>query len=134
MLQGSCLCGEIEYRVTSTIGKAYYCHCQRCRKASGTLFAANGIIDGADFQVIKGSAKLKSYTNEESGLKRLFCGECGSPIASARPNGSMAIRLGSVDSEIVQGPEAHIFVGSKAIWDHFIDDGLPTFDNFPQDQ
>ncbi len=41
MLEGSCLCGGIRYRVTGKLGPAAYCHCKMCQRANGSAFAAN---------------------------------------------------------------------------------------------
>lgn len=131
MYQGSCLCGSIHYEINGGIGDGFYCHCKRCRKASGSAFASNAIISAADFKVVKGQQYLKKYSSPETGLDRFFCLNCGSPLLSKRPaTGMTAIRLGSIDSDLSKGPKAHIFIGSKAGW-HEITDELPCFDERP---
>ena len=131
MYQGSCLCGAVQYELRGEIGKAYYCHCLRCRKASGSAFASNALVNKDDFVVTQGEDKLKSYVYGESGLERKFCGECGSPLVSQRASGRTVLRLGSLDTDLAQGPGAHIFVDSKASWDHITDD-LPCFADWPE--
>jgi len=41
MIEGGCLCGGVRFRVKGKLGPAAYCHCQQCRRASGSAFAAN---------------------------------------------------------------------------------------------
>lgn len=131
MYYGSCLCGAVHYEISGEIGDGFYCHCKRCRKASGSAFASNAIINADDFKVIKGQQFFKKYSNAETGLDRFFCQNCGSPLLSKRPaSGITAIRLGSIDSSLLKGPKAHIFVGSKAEWNE-IADNLPCFDERP---
>ena len=35
-LKGSCLCGSVQYEMAGEAQRFYHCHCQRCRKATGT--------------------------------------------------------------------------------------------------
>jgi hypothetical protein len=40
------------------------------------------------------------------------------------------VRLGTIESDITERPEAHIFVTSKANWDQIPDDGLPRYEGY----
>ena len=35
-VKGGCLCGSVQYEVTGETKRFYHCHCERCRKATGT--------------------------------------------------------------------------------------------------
>lgn len=126
MYEGSCLCGSVRYTVKEELGQAVYCHCSRCRKASGSAFAANAAINEASFEIVSGHANLKTFSTPE-GVHRMFCSGCGSPLISKRDSipGVLRLRLGTLDAKI-EGPTAHIFVGSKASW-YEIHDALPQF-------
>ena len=131
MYSGSCLCGAVHYEVRGEIGTGYFCHCSRCRKANGAAFAASAIVATRDFVVTQGEAKLKSFSSSP-GVYRVFCGECGSPIISRRdamPD-AVRLRLGTLDTPLVRGPQAHIYVGSKANWFEIHDD-LPQYEARP---
>jgi len=131
MHRGSCLCGTVTYEIDGDIGPGYYCHCKRCRKASGSIMAANALIDPASLRITSGAEDLRTYFAESTGLERRFCAHCGSPIVSYRPvTGRTAIRLGSLDSEPPRGPGAHIFVASRAAWEN-LDEDLPCHAEFP---
>ncbi len=58
----------------------------------------------------------------------MFCGNCGSPIFSARDDlpGIRRLRLGSLDTPFTCADAYHIFVDSKATWE-IIGDGLPRY-------
>ena len=43
-LSGSCLCGTVSYEISGEQAKFFHCHCQRCRKATGTGHASNVLI------------------------------------------------------------------------------------------
>ncbi len=125
---GSCFCGAVRYEIDGEIGPAYYCHCSRCRKISGSAFTANAVVDPAHFHVVAGKDRLRAQTSED-GISRWFCGDCGSPIHVSQGE-HMRLRLGSLDSNLADRPKFHIFVGSKADW-YDIHDDLPRHDERP---
>lgn len=122
MHEGSCLCGAVRYEIRGELGPAFYCHCRRCRKASGSAFASNVVVDADAFVVVAGRQALRTFV-ADTGLSRQFCGRCGSPIASSRPGlPQVRVRMGTLDTPVAQGPQAHIFTGSKADWFDILDE------------
>lgn len=132
MHSGSCLCGTVRYEIRGDIGPGFFCHCTRCRKASGTAFASNAVVSADDFVLVAGADALKTYV-ADTGLHRAFCGHCGAPIFSRREGvDQVRVRLGTLDSALGAGhaPQAHIYVDSKADWWE-IDDDLPRYAGAP---
>lgn len=128
MHRGRCLCGAVTYEVSGDFGDGYFCHCQRCRKATGSAYASNAKIRPEQFRLLSGQGVLKGFFHAETGLTRKFCGNCGSPIVSERSEPHvMVVRLGTLDTPFDFKPVGHIFVSSKASWDHIHDD-LPQHD------
>ena len=128
MLRGSCLCGGIQYEIEAELGPVSNCHCSRCRKASGAAFASNASVPAAAFRFLAGAELLREWESSP-GVKRCFCGRCGSPILKrhdARPE-NVRLRLGTLDTDPGVKPSRHIYVGSKAPWVE-ITDGLPRSD------
>ena len=123
MHKGSCLCGAVEYEITGPLGPIVYCHCSRCRKASGSAFNAIAPVPAAKFRILKGQEYLKDFRNS-AGVSRLFCGSCGSPIVGRRDSApeTVRVRIGTLDTPVDSTVSAHIFVGSKAEWDEIHDD------------
>jgi len=105
MLEGSCLCGGICYQYHGDITEIAMCHCGQCRRGQGTGFVTNSPL------------KL-----------RAFCGQCGSPLYSARDDlpEIIRLRLGTVTTPFSCKQRYHIFVESKADW-VTINDGYPQF-------
>lgn len=130
MYYGSCLCGKIKFTIDNKINDIVYCHCSLCRKAQGSAFATNGNVASKDFNFLSGKDNLTHYKNSETQTK-LFCKTCGSPVMSKNTlNPDMIrIRLGTIESDLSEYPEAHIFVSSKANWED-INDNLPQFDEY----
>jgi hypothetical protein len=117
MHSGSCLCGAVKYEVRGDLGTAVYCHCSRCRKASGSTFGSNAVVAAKDFVVVKGADSLRTFSTPQ-GVHRMFCASCGSPIISRRDSvpDVLRLRLGTLDTPVPAPPSAHIFVASKAAW------------------
>ena len=54
MVEGSCLCGAVRYRIRGELGPIALCHCSMCRKTSGTAFATNATVACAAFELLAG--------------------------------------------------------------------------------
>jgi hypothetical protein len=127
MLEGRCLCGQIQYEIDGDVGPIDFCHCSYCRRASGSAFASNATILRASFKLRAGAAVLREYESTPGKL-RSFCSNCGSPIYArmlAAPE-LLRIRAGTLTSDPVARPSGHFDVGSKAPW-FTITDTLPQF-------
>ena len=126
MYKGSCLCGAVTFSITGTIEDIVMCHCSLCRKAQGSTYATNGVVNEDDF-TLKGAGKLIGYESSKGNTK-YFCHICGSPIFSRNKNhkNKVRIRLETIESDIQERPIAHVIVSSKANWDHITDE-LPQY-------
>ncbi len=128
MYQGGCLCGAVRFEIHGGISQIVYCHCSQCRKAQGSAFATNGFVQAKNFSIIQGQDKLTGYESSPGQTKH-FCRICGSPIMSrnsATPD-RVRVRLGTIESDIQERPEAHIFATSKANWEEIAGD-LPQYE------
>lgn len=130
MLKGGCLCGCIEYQYDGTLDEISICHCEQCRKAQGSAFAAVSPVQSSAFIIVRGHEHLKEYRSSANKV-RAFCRECGSAIYSARDDlpEVKRLRLGTLDTPVNVANKYHIFAGSKAAW-FDITDGLPQFERF----
>ena len=82
------------------------------------------------FRFISGEDNLTAYQYTEN-QKKYFCKTCGSPIMSkntSKPD-LIRIRLGTIESDITERPQAHVFVSSKANWET-INDTLPQYKEY----
>jgi hypothetical protein len=117
----------VRYEIDAELGEFGCCHCQSCRKASGSAYAANAAVERARFRLVSGDATLREYESSPGKL-RAFCSACGSPIYAYLTASAdvLRIRLGSLDTPFASEPRAHTWVSDKAAWDR-IADGLPQF-------
>jgi hypothetical protein len=115
---GSCLCGSVTYTITARPLRFYHCHCQRCRKATGTGHASNIIVKPSQVEWTAGESLLSSYkVPEAERFSTNFCSNCGSLMPRIAPDMSIGIvPAGTLDHDPNVRPEARIFHGSRADW------------------
>lgn len=125
MIKGSCLCGGVRYEYDGAIEEISICHCSQCRKAQGSAFVAVSPIASARFRLLAGAELLREFRATPH-KARVFCGNCGSPIYSARDDLPQVkrLRLGTVDTPFQAARTYHIHAASKASW-HEITDAFP---------
>ena len=130
MYLGKCLCGEVKIKIVGEISDIIHCHCSLCRKSSGTAFATNGFINSTDLEITSGKNSLSTFSFKP-GRNRHFCSNCGSPVYSSNEQDPACyrIRLGILDSDIVERPISHNFVSSKANWEN-LNAQLPRYDSY----
>ena len=120
---GGCLCGAIRYEIDGALPPIQICHCEDCRKAQGSAFAANMPIAAENFRLTAGQANLRAYESSP-GKERLFCSACGSPLFSRladRP-GWVRVRAGTLDPGAAAAVGFHFHTASKADWWPILDD------------
>ena len=129
-ITGGRLCGHVRFAYTGDVGPATYCHCEDCRKASGSAFHVGVPLDAPSFQVVSG--KPKAFTKRaDSGneITRYFCPECGSPVYNLLPSrpGIVFVKASALDDPRYVRPGSEIWVGSSVPWSRIAPD-LPSFD------
>lgn len=125
MIVGGCLCNGVRYEYDGEIEEVSICHCSMCRKAQGSASVAVSPIASARFRITAGQHLLKEYRAVPH-KARVFCGNCGSPLYSARDDlpALKRLRLGTVETPFECANAYHIYVASKASWD-ILAQGLP---------
>jgi hypothetical protein len=131
-LRGSCLCGQVRYRLTGPLGSMGHCHCVDCRKAHGAAFATFLDVPRSGFTLTEG-ADLLRYHRADTGAVRSFCRDCGSTLFWERGGDSVDIAAGTLDTPPTQRPSYHFFVRSKVPW-YDIQDGLPQHAAYPEEE
>lgn len=132
-VSGSCLCGAVQYTVSGEALRFYHCHCQRCRKTTGTGHGSNLVMTPeSGLRWIKGEDLLQRYdVPEAERFYNRFCKVCGSPMPRAVPElDAVIIPAGSLDSEPPTLPNGRIFWDSRASWSCSAD-GLPVYAEYP---
>jgi len=126
---GSCLCGAIRFKLEGQLERFFLCHCAYCRKDTGSAHAANLFFSIANLEWLSGQERLSTYKLPKTRHARCFCSTCGSAMPHVAEQW-IAVPAGCLDTELAAKPNAHLFIASKARWDHDLDT-VPTFDGFP---
>ena len=117
-VSGSCLCGSVKYSLSSELNSFYFCHCEQCRKITGSAFAANILAKPTQIEWLKGAEKVRrfDYPGTKS-FTKVFCSECGSGLPFLNESGeTLYIPAGSLDENPSISPELNIFWGDRAGW------------------
>lgn len=129
---GGCLCGAVRYSCSAEPAIAGHCHCEDCRRSSGTGHSSHLAVPEASVSLIgetKGYARAADSGNM---VTRHFCPNCGAAVFSrnAGRSGMMFLRASSLDDLEVFKPQMHVYASRAASWDHRSSD-LPAFDKMP---
>ena len=130
-MMGSCLCGGVTFSVEGAVGPFELCHCNRCRKASGSAYVAALVSESHGFKLTSGSDLIRSFEakiiSAPPPYTVYFCSVCGSHLPNPDPLGPyLDIPAGLLDDEPSVSPDKHIYADHKASWDH-LDKKLPVF-------
>lgn len=131
-ITGSCLCNAVRYEVTGDPVRFYHCHCQRCRKATGTGHASNLLVTPkTSITWTKGEELLARYkVPEAERFFNCFCQKCGGPMPRVVPElDGVLIPAGSLDTQPPISPQARIFWDSRVEWS--CSDDLPVYSEYP---
>ncbi|HKU42401.1 MAG TPA: GFA family protein [Polyangiales bacterium] len=132
MIRGSCVCGDVQFEIDQLSGPFELCHCNRCRKFSGSAFLAGVGVKREHFRFTRGRDSIQTYDapilREPPAYRTAFCKRCGSATPDpALDSPWFEVPAGALEGELGMQPERHIMVHSKASW-FAIRDELPQLD------
>lgn len=129
--EGACLCGEVTFEIDGDFENFFLCHCERCRKDTGSAHAANLFSSTAKLNWLSGQANVKTFNFNSTGHIKSFCSNCGSALPNIQMDGALlVVPAGCLDTDVPIAPQGHIYFARKANWDHKLEN-LPTFDQLP---
>jgi len=130
-ITGSCLCGTVKFEIVPPVTGFRYCHCSRCRKATGAAHAANIFLPEKQFRWVAGEASVTRFALP--GAKRFavwFCNHCGTRMPHKIPDrGDYLVPAGILDQDPGMLPEQSIFWESRAPW-YREPEGMPKFKEY----
>ncbi len=131
-ITGSCLCNAVGYALKGNLGIFQYCHCSRCRKFTGSAFAANLLVSPDGFRWTKGEELVGRY--ELEGARHFatsFCKICGSALPWLTQSGkAVVVPAGTLDEAPDIRPFQNIYAGAGAAW-YEEPASLPRYDEMP---
>lgn len=126
-LLGHCLCGNVRFTVRGTVKGAGHCHCESCRRAASSPVTSFFTVPRAD-AVLAGES-LRFYVSSP-GVRRGFCGQCGSPMSfetDRRPD-DIDLYVASLDNGQSVSISEHWHWDERVDWLNISDD-LPKSEN-----
>ena len=113
---GGCLCGAIRYEVKGDLIRTLNCHCDDCRRATGSIFGTYVFVNESDVKILKGAPKTFEHPNDAGvTMTKQFCGNCGTHLfgKGSRAGGMIHIKVGTIDDASFVRPEMDLFVSKK---------------------
>lgn len=118
MITGRCICESLSYELDGRLQNARACHCSKCRRVfSGACSAYAELAPGSNFRWTSGKESLATFSTDNEWSVG-FCSNCGSTLCGIWNDQVHGLTLGCVDGDPGVQLEKHLFVGSKAPWDH----------------
>lgn len=132
LLEGSCLCGTVRYRLASTAKQFYYCECSQCRKITGSIAATNLLMAPAPIEWLSGEAQVRVFrTAQERNFTKCFCTNCGGGLPYINtPGDTLVVPAGSLDTPPPLRVQRRIFAAERPGWAVFAVE-LPADPGFP---
>src|SRR5438046_9040331 len=95
---GSCLCGGVRFEVEPPFIRASHCHCERCRKHSGTAVCTQARVKREQLRLLQGRELIRVYGKGEGAVKA-FCVNWSSCLLGGEGAGRYggALRVGALD-------------------------------------
>jgi hypothetical protein len=118
-VNGTCHCGEIEYRAEVDPDQVSLCHCTDCQMLTGSAYRVSVPAPRATFALLKG--KPTEYVKTaESGTRRVhtFCPRCGTPVYSAAlaDPPTVSLRVGCLEQRSQLPPRRQLWHRSAVPW------------------
>ncbi|MDP7548060.1 MAG: GFA family protein [Alphaproteobacteria bacterium] len=128
---GKCHCGRVRYRIAGPVRQVVECHCESCRRITGSVWHATGARQ-RDVTITDDDGALHWYRSSEK-VERGFCGNCGASLFFRRDNVDIiTITAGSLDQPTGLHLMMRIFTDDMA--DYAADtsgDDIPRFPEYP---
>jgi len=135
MLRGACLCGAVTFEFARAIGPFELCHCNRCRKSSGSAFMASLCARTEDFRWLSGLDQVQELVlpvvETPPAYRRSFCRVCGCCLPEVSSDGTVVgIPAGLIEGDPGIAVERHIYVEHRVPWAA----GLERLPDFTKEQ
>lgn len=93
-LSGGCNCGQVRYEIEGDPIRIGLCHCETCRKETGSAFSYFGVWLRAQTEV---TGETRFWSSRAGA--RHFCPACGSSLFDVEGgNAEIEFKLGTLDS------------------------------------
>jgi hypothetical protein len=122
---GRCLCAAVTYQCAAPVLPPCFCHCESCRRASGSHVVAWATVARDTFRITGGT--LRSHASSPPVLRQ-FCAQCGTPLTYWNKDApdTIDIAIATLDRPETMEPVDHIWMEDAVSWDR-PNDGRPQY-------
>lgn len=123
---GRCLCGRVQFEVRGKQLWVAHCHCESCRRNTGSAVATFIGYNKAQLTYTRGERK---FYPSSPGVRRGFCADCGTPMTyeSDRVPEEVHLYVSTMDNPAAFVPQVHVFFGERIPWME-LEDELPRYE------
>lgn len=123
--RGRCLCRRVTYEYSGPENWRGHCHCESCRRNTSSPFTT---FFGVPNEAYRFTGDKPSVYESSPGVRRLFCGTCGSPMAYDSDRFPDEIHFYAATLEDSSGfkPSFHVYCTEQVPWVELADD-LPKY-------
>ncbi|WP_448549604.1 GFA family protein [Thalassotalea fusca] len=116
-LTGGCCCGKVSFSLQDHFSHFYFCHCEQCKKLTGSAHASNLFTSPENITWLQGQQFTKRYDHPERSFSQVFCVECGSGLPFlSQSEKFLIVPAGSLNEEPSKSVDAQIFCAEQAKW------------------
>jgi hypothetical protein len=119
--RGHCLCGAVRYEFTGAAAWRGHCHCESCRRNCAAPFTT---FFGVPRTAFRWTGADPAIYESSPGVRRPFCGTCGTPMAYDAEKDGANIHLYAASLEDSSGfqPDFHVHWAERVPWVELADD------------
>ena len=123
--KGRCLCGAVRFEYEGPENWVGHCHCQSCRRNTSSPFTT---FMGVPNEAFRWTGKAAAVFHSSPGVRRLYCPDCGSPVAydADKFPDEIHFYLSALEDATGVEPMFHVFYEEKVPWVRVSDD-LPKY-------
>lgn len=114
-ITGACLCGNVRFHTQAEPEFIGNCHCDDCRKSSGSVYATYVFMQKEDVHLTGQTHSYSHVVPSGNVLTKHFCPNCGSQIfhvGQRRPTW-IGLRAGCIHEHVHVKPQINLFAGHK---------------------
>ncbi len=117
-VKGTCGCGIVQFEIKYPARWAYHDHSASTRHMTGTSSVTYVGSWRKRFRYTSGEEALSDYRDEEKGITRRFCIECGTPIAYERDASPHMVNVprGLFAEGVGREPRYHVRMAEMPEW------------------
>jgi len=132
VFSGGCLCGAVRYESTAVPVVCGHCHCEDCRRSSGTGHCSHVGLPEAAVTLTGAVSAFDKPADSGNMVTRAFCPTCGAATHSfnSAMAGMIFLRASSLDDPEVFQPQLIVYTAKAPSWDH-MDASLTAFEGMP---